>query len=68
MQVYTSSPGDSSIGLSAAALHLRGNRFGIDSLLDVNETAAYVLATKRGRGASAHCCAAGNLACRAIAG
>jgi len=51
--VYTSSPGDSSIGLSAAALHLRGNRFGIDTLLDVNETAAYILAAKRGRGASA---------------
>jgi deoxyhypusine synthase len=48
--VYTSSPGDSSIGMNAAALALGGSRFAWDVSRDVNETAALVLAAKRGGG------------------
>lgn len=46
--VYTSSPGDSSIGMNIAARALLGARLTIDSNLDVNETAAIVYAAKRG--------------------
>jgi deoxyhypusine synthase len=46
--VYTSSPGDSSIGMNVAALALEGGMCVIDPNLDVNETAAIVLAAKRG--------------------
>ena len=46
--VYTSSPGDSSIGMNVAALALEGNRCVIDPNRDVNETAAIVLSAKRG--------------------
>jgi deoxyhypusine synthase len=49
--VYTSSPGDSSIGMNIAALALEGNRLVLDPNLDVNETAAIVLDAKR-RGTS----------------
>ncbi|MEB3291611.1 MAG: deoxyhypusine synthase [Synechococcales bacterium] len=38
--IYTSSPGDSSIGMNVAALALEGNQLWLDPLLDVNETAA----------------------------
>ncbi len=38
--IYTSSPGDSSIGMNVAALALRGNQLVLDPSLDVNETAA----------------------------
>jgi deoxyhypusine synthase len=48
--IYTSSPGDSSIGMNVAALALDGNRCVIDPNLDVNETASLVLDAKRGRG------------------
>src|SRR5215467_4983904 len=48
--IYTSSPGDSSIGMNVAALALEGNKCLIDPNLDVNETASIVLAAKRGRG------------------
>jgi len=48
--VYTSSPGDSSIGMNVAALALDGNRCVIDPNLDVNETASIVLDAKRGTG------------------
>jgi deoxyhypusine synthase len=51
--VYTSSPGDSSIGMNVAALALEDNGLRFDVSLDVNETAAIVLATKRGGGKSA---------------
>jgi len=51
--IYTSSPGDSSIGMNVAALALEGNKCVIDPNLDVNETAAIVLAAKRGGGRSA---------------
>src|ERR687886_1603785 len=46
--IYTSSPGDSSIGMNIAAKALQGNRLAFDPSLDVNETAAIVLAGKRG--------------------
>ena len=51
--IYTSSPGDSSIGMNIAALALEGNRLVIDPNADVNETASIVLAAKRGGGRSA---------------
>ena len=51
--IYTSSPGDSSIGMNVAALALEGNRCTIDPNLDVNETASIVLAAKRNGGKSA---------------
>jgi deoxyhypusine synthase len=51
--VYTSSPGDSSIGMNVAAMSLRGNKLQIDPSLDVNETASIVLDAKRGGGQSA---------------
>jgi len=51
--VYTSSPGDSSIGMNIAALALEGSKCLIDPNQDVNETAAIVLAAKRGGGRSA---------------
>jgi deoxyhypusine synthase len=38
--IYTSSPGDSSIGMNLAALALEGNGLLIDPMIDVNETAA----------------------------
>ena len=47
--VYTSSPGDSSIGMNVAAKALQGNKLAFDPSLDVNETAAIVLAAKRGQ-------------------
>jgi deoxyhypusine synthase len=47
--VYTSSPGDSSIGMNVAALALDGNACVIDPNQDVNETAALVLDAKRGQ-------------------
>jgi deoxyhypusine synthase len=50
--IYTSSPGDSSIGMNVAALALDGNRCTIDPNADVNETAAIVLAAKRGSAGS----------------
>ena len=46
--IYTSSPGDSSIGMNIAALALDGNKCTIDPNADVNETASIVLAAKRG--------------------
>src|SRR5690242_10973862 len=46
--IYTSSPGDSSIGMNVAAKALQGNKLAFDPSLDVNETASIVLAAKRG--------------------
>ncbi len=51
--VYTSSPGDSSIGMNVAAGALQGNQLAIDVSGDVNETAAIVLGAKRAGGLSA---------------
>ena len=50
--IYTSSPGDSSIGMNIAALALEGNACTIDPNADVNETASIVLSAKRGGGKS----------------
>lgn len=52
--VYTSSPGDSSIGMNVAALALEGGKCVIDPNKDVNETASIVLNAKR-NGESAIC-------------
>ncbi len=51
--VYTSSPGDSSIGMNIAAMALKGNKLVIDPNVDVNETASVVLNAKSGGGKSA---------------
>jgi deoxyhypusine synthase len=51
--IYTSSPGDSSIGMNVAAAALQGNRLAFDVTADVNETAALVLDAKRQGGKSA---------------
>jgi deoxyhypusine synthase len=53
--VYTSSPGDSTIGMNVAGLELRGNKLRINPSIDVNETTSYVLAAKRSGGKSAVC-------------
>lgn len=44
--VFTSSPGDSSIGMNLAALQLEGNGLAINPLLDVNQSAAIVYEAK----------------------
>ena len=47
--IYTSSPGDSSIGMNVARSALEGSRLTLDPLADVNETTAIVLqATRNG--------------------
>ncbi|TFH66332.1 MAG: deoxyhypusine synthase, partial [Gemmatimonadales bacterium] len=51
--IYTSSPGDSSIGMNVAELALSGNNLRFDVSADVNETAAIVLDAKRSGGKSA---------------
>ena len=51
--IYTSSPGDSSIGMNVAAKALEGNRLQFDVNADVNETAAIVWDAKSGGGKSA---------------
>lgn len=51
--IYTSSPGDSSIGMNVAAMALHGNKFKFDVNRDVNETAAIVLNAKVNGGKSA---------------
>jgi len=51
--VYTSSPGDSSIGMNVAAMALEGNRLAFDVNADVNETTSIVLDAKLGGGKSA---------------
>jgi deoxyhypusine synthase len=45
--VFTSSPGDSSIGMNLAALQLEGSALRIDPLRDVNQSAAIVYAAKK---------------------
>jgi deoxyhypusine synthase len=50
--LFTSSPGDSSIGMNLAALQLDGSKLQIDPLRDVNQTAAIVYAAKRKKGRS----------------
>ncbi len=45
--VYTSSPGDSTIGLEIAAIRFGGSKLVMDSIVDVNETTAIVRAAKQ---------------------
>src|SRR5438128_3630468 len=50
--IFTSSPGDSSIGMNLAALQLEGSRLAIDPLRDVNQSAAIVWDAKKTKGHS----------------
>ncbi len=50
--VYTSSPGDSTIGMNVAAMRLAGYQVGFDPELDVNETTAIVYHAKASGGRS----------------
>jgi deoxyhypusine synthase len=50
---YTSSPGDSTIGMNVAGVELRGNKLRVNPSIDVNESTAIVLAAKRAGGKSA---------------
>jgi deoxyhypusine synthase len=43
---FTSSPGDSTIGMNVAGVELRGNRLRVNPSIDVNETTAIVLDAK----------------------
>jgi deoxyhypusine synthase len=43
---YTSSPGDSTIGMNVAGVELRGNKLRVNPSIDVNETTAIVLDAK----------------------
>lgn len=45
--VYTSSPGDSTIGLEIAAIRLGGAKLILDSIVDVNETTGIFFATRK---------------------
>ena len=50
---YTSSPGDSGIGMNVASVEIHGGKLRINPSIDVNETASIVLAAKRSGGKSA---------------
>jgi len=50
--IYTSSPGDSSIGMNVAEKAMVGNKLAFDVSRDVNETAALVYAAKKNKGKS----------------
>ncbi len=45
--IFTSSPGDSSIGMNLAALQMEGGALRLDPLRDVNQSAAIVYAAKQ---------------------
>jgi deoxyhypusine synthase len=49
---FTSSPGDSTIGMNVAGVELRGSRLRVNPSIDVNESTAIVLAAKRAGGKS----------------
>ncbi len=66
--IYTSSPGDSSIGMNVAAKALQGNKLAFEPSLDVNETAAIVLAAKRGVAANNGKEKSGKSACLILGG
>ncbi len=51
--IYTSSPGDSSIGMNVAALSLAGSQLVLDPAIDVNETAAIAYNAREDNGKSA---------------
>ncbi|NEU73190.1 deoxyhypusine synthase [Hassallia byssoidea VB512170] len=50
--IYTSSPGDSSIGMNVAALALEGSKLILDPSIDVNETAAIAYTARESQGES----------------
>lgn len=50
--VFTSSPGDSTIGMNIAEVEIRGGKIRINPTTDVNETTAIVLHAKRSGGKS----------------
>ncbi len=50
--LFTSSPGDSTIGMNIAGLEIEGNKLKINPSIDVNETTAIVLHAKRSGGKS----------------
>ncbi|MBW4448273.1 MAG: deoxyhypusine synthase [Spirirestis rafaelensis WJT71-NPBG6] len=50
--IYTSSPGDSSIGMNVAALALEGSKLILDPSIDVNETAAIAYTARDSKGES----------------
>jgi len=50
--IFTSSPGDSSIGMNVAAMSLRDSKLAFDVNRDVNQTASIVYGAKRGGGTS----------------
>jgi deoxyhypusine synthase len=49
---YTSSPGDSTIGMNVAGVELRGCKLRMNPSIDVNESTAFVLGAKRAGGRS----------------
>lgn len=51
--IYTSSFGDSSIGMNVAEMNFYDHKIQIDTMLDVNETAAIVFNAKRNKNRSA---------------
>ncbi len=51
--LFTSSPGDSTIGMNIAGLEIEGNKLKINPSIDVNETTSIVLHAKRSGGKSA---------------
>jgi len=51
--LYTSSPGDSTLGMNVAEEEIVGSKLRINPSIDVNETTAIVLAAKRAGGKSA---------------
>lgn len=51
--LYTSSPGDSTLGMNIAEEEILGSKLRINPSIDVNETTALVLASKRTGGKSA---------------
>ncbi|BAZ53769.1 deoxyhypusine synthase [Nostoc sp. NIES-4103] len=53
VSIYTSSPGDSSIGMNVAALALEGSQLVLDPAIDVNETAAIAYSARESEGKSA---------------
>lgn len=58
--IFTSSPGDSSIGMNIAALELEGYKLHINPNLDVNQTAAIVLNAKRTGKSAVFICGGGS--------
>jgi deoxyhypusine synthase len=50
---FTSSPGDSTIGMNVAGVELRGSQLRVNPSIDVNESTAIVLGAKRAGGKSA---------------